>query len=105
MLLGQPIDAVVHDDIGQAEIFPGRVGEMVAADRECVPVAAKGEHMQVRPGHRNARGKRQRAAVNEMDPMPLDEIREPAGAANPGDGGDFLVPQFAFFDRSGCARF
>ena len=59
---------------------------MVAADGKGVAVAAENEHVQVRPGKRNAAGKRQRAAVDVMHAVRLHEIREPAGAADARDG-------------------
>ena len=64
-----------------------------------VAVAAEHEHMQVGPGQRHAAGKRQRAAVDEVGAVSLDEIREPARAADAGDGGDLLVPEAALLDQ------
>ena len=69
---------------------------MVAADGKGVAVAAENEHVQVRPGERNAAGKRQGAAVDVMHAVRLDEIRKPAGAADARDGGDFSCHSLRF---------
>ena len=72
---------------------------MIAADGERVAVAAEHEHVQVGPRQRDAAGKRQRAAVNVVHAVRLHEIREAAGAADAGNGGDLLVPQLALLDQ------
>ncbi len=72
---------------------------MVAADGKGVAVAAENKHVQVRPGERNAAGKRQRAPVNVMHAVRLHEIGKPARAADARDGGDFLLPQLALLDQ------
>ena len=50
----QAINPVVHDHIGQLDVFARGVGEMVAADGKRVAVAAENKHVQIRPGKRNA---------------------------------------------------
>jgi len=37
--------------------------------------------------------------MNEMRAVGLHKIREPAGAADAGDGGDFFVPELALFNQ------
>ena len=49
---------------------------MVAADRETVAVAAEQEHVEIGPGETNAGGERDRAAVNEVRAVAVDEIRK-----------------------------
>ena len=99
LLLGQAINPVIHHHVGQLDVFAGRVGEMVAADGEGIAVPAEHEHVQVGTRERNAAGERQRATVDEVDAVRLHEIREPAGAADAGDGGDLLVDQLALFNQ------
>ena len=72
---------------------------MIAADGKGVAVAAEHEDVQVRAAEGNAAGEGQGAAVDVMHAVGLDEIGEPAGAADAGDGGDFLVLQLALFDQ------
>jgi len=52
--------------------------EVIAADGECVAVAAKYKDMEVGARERNAAGKGQGPAMNEMRAVSLDEIRKPA---------------------------
>ena len=99
LLFRQAINPVVHDAIGHLDVLARGVVEMIAADGKRVAVAAEHEHVQVRPRQRNAAGKRQRAAVDVMHAVRLHEIREPAGAADAGDGRDFLVPDLALLDE------
>ncbi len=99
LFLGQAVDPVVHDDVGHLDVLAGGVVEMVAADGKGVAVAAEDEDMQVRAAEGNAAGEGQGAAMDVMHAVGLDEIRKPAGAADAGDGGDFLVPQLALFDQ------
>src|SRR2546426_7380942 len=72
---------------------------MISADGKSITVATKNEHVQVWPREGNATGKRQRPAMDVMRAMGLDEIGEPAGAADAGDRRDFLMPHLAFFDE------
>ena len=99
LFLGQAVDPVVHGHAGQLDVLAGGVGEMIAADGEEVAVAAEDEDVQVGPGERDAAGEGQRAAVNVVRAVGLHEIREPAGAADAGDGGDLLLPQLALLDQ------
>ena len=85
--------------IGHLDVLARGVVEMIAADGKRVAVAAENEDMQVRTRKRNAAGKRQRAAMNEMRAVRLHEIRETAGAADARDGGDFLVPHLALLNQ------
>ena len=75
------------------------VGEMVAADGKRVAVAAENKHVQIRPRKRNAAGKRQRASVDEMHPVRLHKIREPARTADARDADKIIVLEFALFDE------
>ena len=99
LLLGQAINPVIHDHIGHLDVLAGGVIEVIAADGKRVAIPAEHEHMQIRAAKRNAAGKRQRAAMNIMRAVGLDEIRKPARAANARDGRDLLVPELALFDQ------
>ena len=99
LLFGQAIDLVVHDHQRHLDVLAGRVREMIAADGEGIAVAAEGEDVQIRAGERNAAGKGQRAAMQEVRAVRLHEIREPAGTADAGNGGDLLMPQLALFNQ------
>ena len=72
---------------------------MVAADREHVTITAEDEYVEIGAGQRDAAGERERAAMNVMRTVSLDEIGEAAGATDTGYGGDFFLPEFAAFDQ------
>ena len=74
LLLGQAIDEVVHDEIGHIDVLARAVIEMVAADRESVAVAAEQEHMQIGPSKTDSGRERDRAAVDVMRAVAVDEI-------------------------------
>ena len=99
MLLGQAIDLVVHDHQRHFDVLARGVREMIAPDGEGIAITAEGEDVQVGAGQGNAAGKGQRAAMQEVRAMGLDEIRKPAGTADPGNGGDLLMPQLALFNQ------
>ncbi len=73
--------------------------EMIAANRESVAVTAKNEHMQIGPRERDAAGEGQGTSMDIMCAMSLNEIGEPAGATDAGNGGDFLMPNLALFNQ------
>ena len=49
LLLGQAVDEVVHDDIGQPEVLAAGVVEMIPPYGEAIAITAKYEDMQVVP--------------------------------------------------------
>ena len=55
--------------------------------------------MEVWSRHRDAGCKRERPAVNVMDPVRLDEVRKTAGTSNSSNRGHFLVPDASSFDQ------
>ena len=75
------------------------MGKMVSADGEGIAVAAKDKEIEVLPTHRDASGKGQGAAVDEMDAVALHEVGEAAAATDAGDSGDFLVMDTAVLDE------
>ena len=74
LFLRQAIDEVVHDEIGHVDVLAGAVIEMVAADGETVAVAAEQEHVEIGPGEADAACERDRAAVDVMRAVAVDEI-------------------------------
>ena len=99
LFFGQAVDEIIHDDIGHLDVFARGVIDVIAANRKCITIAAKNEHMNVRSAQRNAAREGQGAAVNVVGAVGLHEIREATGAADAGDRGDFLVPHFALFNQ------
>ena len=68
LALGHAVDVVVHHDVGQVDVAPAGVQEVVAADRVAVAVAAGDEHREIGPrdlesgGRRRARGRARRGS-------------------------------------------
>ena len=91
LVLGQAVDEVVHDDVGEVDVLARGVVEVVAADRVAVAVAAEDEDVEVGPGKADAGGERQGAAVDEVEAVAVDEVGEARRAADAGDGDDLLV--------------
>ena len=83
LVLGQPVDEVVHDHVGQLHVLPRGVIEMVAADRKTVAIATEDKDMQVGPAQRESGREREGAAMNEMNPVGVDEVGEAARTTNP----------------------
>ena len=100
LLLGQAIDEVIHDDVGELDVFAGGVVEVIAADGETVAVTAEDEDMHIRTAQRDAGGKRQGTAMNEMDAVRVHEIRETAGAADAGDADDVFMRILELFQHA-----
>src|SRR5450755_2777595 len=98
LLLGQAIDEVVHDDVGQVDVLARAVVEMVAADAEAVAIAAEEEDVQVGPGQAHAAGERDGAPMDEVGAVAIDEIRKARGAADAGEGDDLFVIELAFLE-------
>ncbi len=99
LLLRQAIDEVVHDDVGQVDVLARAVLEVIAADRERVAIAAEEEDVQVRPREADAGGQRDRAPVDEVAAVGIDEIGEAGGAADAGESDDVLVRELAALEH------
>ncbi len=65
--------------------------EVAAADAEAVAIAAGDEHGERVVGHLDAGGDGERAAVEGVHAVGFDEAGEVGGAADAGDGGDFVL--------------
>ena len=99
LLFGQAIDPVVHDDVSHLDVLARGMVDMIPANGKRVAVAAKDEDVQIGPRQRDAAGKGQGAAMNEMGAVGLDKIGEPAGTTDAGHGGDLFLPQFALLNQ------
>ena len=77
LFLGQAIDEIVHDEIRHVDVLAPAVIDMIATDGEPIAVAAKEEHVKIRPGETDAAGERDGATVNVMRAVTVDEIRKP----------------------------
>src|SRR5207237_7913438 len=99
LLFGQAIDEVVHDEVDEVNVLARAVSEMVAADRETVAVAAKEEDVKIGPGQTDAAGERDRAAVNEVGAVAVDEIGKARRTTDPGESDDFFVIEIAFLEN------
>jgi hypothetical protein len=53
---GEAVDLVVHDNVEQVDIAPHGVHEMIAANAEAVPVAARDQYRHAVIGHLEAGG-------------------------------------------------
>ena len=99
LVLGQAVNKIVHDDIGQTDVLARGVVQMIAANGEAVTVATEDEHMHIRAAQRNARGQRQGATVNEVNAVAVDEIREARGATDASDADDLLMRILQLFQH------
>ncbi|MPM27536.1 hypothetical protein SDC9_74048 [bioreactor metagenome] len=85
LALGQPVDPVVEQQDGDVDVAAQRMQQVVAADRQRVPVAGDHEHRQVLPGRRDAGGDRRGAAMDRVHAVRVDVVGEPRRAADAGD--------------------
>lgn len=91
LVLGQTIDEVVHHHVGEIDVFPRGMGQVVASNGVAVTVTAKDEDMQIGAGKREAGGEREGSSVDEVNPVGVHEIRETRGTTDPCDADHFLV--------------
>ena len=81
----QAVDLVVHDDVGQVDVAPHRVHEVVAADAVAVAVAAGDDDLHLVVGQGRSGRYRQRAAVQGVHTVGVDvagQVRRAADAAD-----------------------
>ena len=98
LLLGQTVDEVVHDHVGQPHVLAGDVIEVVAADGEPVAVAAEDEDVEVIAPEADAGGERQGAAVDVVAAVAVDEVGEARRATDARHRDDLLVRVIEFFE-------
>jgi len=60
---GQPVDLVVHDDVGKVDVSAHAVDEVVSPDAEAITVATGSYNLQFVVGELGARSDRQRSTV------------------------------------------
>ena len=90
LALGEAVDLVVHHDVGEVDVAADRVGQVAAADREAVAVAAGHQHQQVGVGDLDALGDGQRAAVDAVEAVGRGVAGDAARAADARDEGDLV---------------
>ena len=79
---GHAVDLVVEEDAGEVDVAPAGVDEVVAADGGAVAVAGEHHHGEVRAGHLDAGGDRQRPPVDGVHRAQVDVVGGAAGAAD-----------------------
>src|SRR5690348_9461507 len=77
---------------------------MIAADREGVTVAGDNPDRQIRPGHRESGGNRRGTAVNGVDTVGVQVVREPAGTSDAGDEHQVFSPQAQLGEETAHGR-
>ncbi len=90
--LGQPIDGVIRHDQVEVHIPAQRMHQVVAADRQEIPVAADDPDVQARIGHLHARRHGGRAAMDRVEAIGRQVIGKAGGATDAGDEDDVLGP-------------
>ena len=83
--LGEPIDSVVEEQDLDVDVAPNRVHQVIAAHAERVAVAGDDPDLQVRAHGFEPRSDRGRAAVDAMNAVGVEVVREAARTADPGD--------------------
>jgi hypothetical protein len=81
----EAVDLVVHDDVGQIEVAAHGVDEVGHADAVAVAVAAHRHDVQVVVGERGPGGHGQRASVQAVHTVRVDEPGQVRRAADAGD--------------------
>ena len=82
---GQPVDAVVEDDVGHVDVAAAAVDEVAGADAIPVTIAAHRDHGQLVVGQLGTGRHRQRAPMEGVQPVGVDVVRGLARAANAGN--------------------
>jgi len=83
--LGHSVNGIVEQQIGDVHVVARNVRQMAPSDSQAVSVAPDRDYGQIRIGCFDPLGDGQTAAVNAVKAVGLDEIGQPAGAADPGD--------------------
>ena len=90
LALGHSVDVVVHHDVGQVDVAPARVQEVIAADRVAVAVAAGDEHRQFGARDLEAGCRGERAAVHAVEAVAGRVRGNARRAADAGDDDDLV---------------
>ena len=99
LVLGQAVNEVVHDHVGQADVLPCCVVQVVPTDGEAVAITAKDEDVEVRAAHGKASGQRQRTTMDEVNAVAVHKVRETAAAPDTGYAHDLLMRHLEFLQH------
>jgi len=73
--------------------------EMVAPDGITVAISPESEDMEVGTRETHPRCERQSSAVDEVDPVTIDEVGKSRRASDPGDRADLLMGDLEFLEH------
>ncbi len=104
MALGQAVDPIVEQQDRHVHIAAQRVDEMIATDRQRVAVAGDHPDRQIGPGDRQTGGDGGRAAVDGVNTVGVQVVREPARASDPGNEHQILTAQPEFGQETAHGR-
>src|SRR5690606_5600460 len=88
--LGQRVDLVVLDDVGQVDVAAAGMDEVVAADAVGVAVAVHHQHRHLGVGQAEAGGHRQRPTVDGHEAVGVDVVGQFRAAADAADDHDLV---------------
>jgi hypothetical protein len=75
LALGQPVRAVVFDDVSAVDVAPDHVHELTQADRGCVAIAGNAEHDELPVRELSSGRQGWHAPVHAVEPVRgLDEV-------------------------------
>jgi len=98
LLLGETVDLIVHDDVGQIHILTSDVIKVITTDREAVAITTEDEDFEVGAAEADAGGERHGATVNEVPAVSVDEVRKAGGATDTRHGDDVFVRVIKLFE-------
>lgn len=75
--LGQPIDKVVHHNIGDIKIAAAGVRKMRRANGQPIAISTHNHNIQVRVAYLNAHSRGKRPAMDPVVSIAVDEVRRP----------------------------
>ena len=88
LALRQTVDAVVEHHDPDVDVAAHRMEDVVAADRERVPVTSDHPHHELGASLLEPGRDRRRAAVDRVEAVRIHVVRQAPGAADPGDEDD-----------------
>ena len=99
----QAVNLVVHHDVGQVDVAPHGVDEMVAADAVAVAIAAGADDFQFVVAELDAGGHGKGPAMQGVHAVGVDIARQVRGAADAADDTDLMRLQ-AEVEQRGLER-
>ena len=100
LVLGQTVNVVVQQQHGHIGVVTNRVDPVRGTDRGAITVAHHHKNVQLRTRQLETRRNRQGSAMNTMEAVRVDIVREATGAANSGDKGHLLRFQLFFCQQT-----